>query len=335
MSKQVDLIEFIESNEHNMNTKQKFDYCTNNNRSFLTELLYLSEKKFPISIPRYFDVLDKIILVIDKKIFDSPSITQEEIINFVQEIEIYTMNNFSIKLKIKHHNIILSNEYKVILSFDLSNNVHYKNKNIGGIPLFLFDRNYVYFKMPIDFDEYFTKDLIRPYIGGKIIVQNFAKVNLKIIQNIIMLGEQKENVVKELKCSNENIQPNNYDSIGLLNYLNVVSYKKKIINEKYIKWEFNLDQETTHLVFVIKNIYNIEQNYIRLSVEGYDIYDVEISPLYYKGYYVYKFNTNVLYDYTITLGVQILDNQLSDIDNITIEIYNVYDMVFGMFYTIA
>jgi hypothetical protein len=239
------------------------------------------------------------------------------------------------KIKIEDFNIEYEDKKLIIINFNFINFVKYKNKNIGGLPLFLFDFNQIILK--INFNKKFNFDYnesINVYIGGVMIVLEY--VNHKIqceefyekFKSVpkLLLNEKKE-IIKNLIFNNPNEQTDfenkKYLDKKLFNYLNLVLYKKSFFNDKII-YDLELEEETTYIVFKIK--YFLIKFVIRLN--GHDIFDADIYTLYSNGYFVYKLNSKITSDLKIKLIVYNNENlSIQEIDNILgIEIYNVYDI---------
>ena len=167
----MDIISYIKWNNYSLlNQENSFNFCRYNNDSYISEIIdyckiysnyyniYLDEY-YEYKVHRIFDIMDKIIILIKKK--DNKFNDIEDILNISLIVDGYI--NFN--LIIKEYNITYHDKELIIINFNLSNFVKYQDKNIGGLPLFLFDildtKIEIHLKNKLDYD-----DLIHVHIGG-------------------------------------------------------------------------------------------------------------------------------------------------------------------------
>lgn len=294
-------------------------------------------------IPRVFDILDKIIIILNNHKF----------LEFydIQYIEINIFGYKNLKLFIEDFNIIYQNDNITVLNFELLNLVKYFDTNIGGLPLFLFD----YYHCPLKLLVNLKNKKEQPYelcscslnflqvcVGGNTIISEYLHKHYDIKKNLMynlipkLQTNQKHKIINELIFFNPNEKINfenkNRTHDNILNYRNVISYKKIYEFDDYdinMRYDLELEQETTHLIFRM-NLTFIDNNmYLRIRMDDYDIFDSDIYTLYYKGYFIFKFNTKIL-DSKISLYISNShkNNSVEDIDNkLNLELFNVYDII--------
>ena len=328
----ISYINYSSTNLLNFNQAQFKKYIISNNGSNISELLGdLDNGKKTCNkylIYRIFDILNKILIIIKNE--DNKIINRHDISGINLIIDDF-MNFY---FKIEDFNIEYEDKKLIVINFNFVNFIKYKNKNIGGLPLFLFDFNQVILK--INFNKKFNFDYnesINVYIGGIMIVLEYVNniqcekfyEKFKSVPKLL-LNEKKE-IIKNLTFNNPNektdFENKKYLDKKLLNYLNLVLYKKSFFNDKII-YDLELEEETTYIVFKIKYFL------IRFVIRLYecDIFDADIFTLYSNGYFVYKLNSKITSDSKIKLIVYNNDNlSIQEIDNkLEIEIYNVYDI---------
>jgi hypothetical protein len=343
-------------NDKLFNQEQLEKFMLVNNNSYVYRLIYEDNKYSnnstyikKITIHRFFDIMDKIIFVIKNNENESINIFDLSVIMI--EIDSYTKFN----LTIEKDNIVYNDQNILIINFNLKNIVKCQNKNIGGIPLFLFDENeiklIINFKKKINFD--FDK-ILNVYIGGFIVLGSYL-INTRVMTNnkiskLILTCDEKKKIMNKLEFYPDSVILKNDNNI-ILQHLNLVSYNK-IICKNCIKYNLELEQETSYLIFnmCLDTIHKIKNFIIRLN-DNY-IFDSDIYTLYSDGYFIFRFNSRLLENSKITLLLLINEtdtnqtntnqtdtnqtntnqtdtNQiLQEFDTLLqLQIYNVYDLI--------
>ena len=310
-----------------------------NNTSYIIKI-YANEIKYSSTLyylSRYFDVLDKIIIIIKKN--------NDEIIDIKSILNINLIINYkTFIMKIEDYNINYQDDKLIIINFNLNNFIKFDNIDIGGLPLFLFDQMVkiiINFKKKMfNFDEkmFNFNEKINMYIGGFMIISNFIKkMNITLPEEIfnkienLSLGNKKE-VFENLKFYDPNDKSNyeikKYLDSKLLDYLNLILYNKNILYNQII-YNLELEQETSHLVFTLNYEVIDKINFI-IRINDNDIFNEDIYTLYYEGYFIFKFNSKILSDLKIKLIIlKKLDANISiqEIDNnIEMKIFNILDI---------
>lgn len=342
----INLIDYINSSKNYkiyLNDDEIFDYCIMNSQMHQIEIAYSNFKDniFEYLIVRYADILNGITVIIDNC----------ESINILTDISffLYIPCQNKIHLKIEKHNcIFLEEKKKIIIHFYFDNVIKYDNENIGGIPLFLYSYESTVFYIHINTHKLTNIcDDLHVYSSWTCVLSSYIKINnIKIneltdICDLYTTNEKRIMSIQNLKFSDFNNKLNYemkekyYDK--LLNYLNIVMYKKNLfgneknlINNGILKYEFELDTEIIYIVF--KFNYKIVLPDISIRLNGYDIFDADIFTIYHNGYFFFKFNRKFVKKNKIQIIVNNRDEQHSTLtdedfdDLLGMEIFEIYDL---------
>jgi hypothetical protein len=272
-----------------------------------------------------FDILDEIKILIKKKN------------NFNLEIIEYVVIDFKIfnsVYKIEKHNIFFSDDNIVIIKFNLKKSTYYKNKNVGGIPIFILFEHYFErdFKINIVY-KYNSKEYIDKYIekidfilGGYMILPRYIKNRYYYNKYLNLLPElmNRDDILSNLVFSNYN-ENAEFDN-KMLNFLNILLYKKTIC-ENDLFFDLYLEKETEYLLIKINKELN---HYLHLEIwiDNRGIFLDNINVLSNNnGYYVYKFNSKLFCINNVLRlkfnSIEINGDELND--KYSFEFFNVYD----------
>jgi hypothetical protein len=317
----MDLFSYIKWNEINDNAIIK-DFMISDNRAKSISLVKYD--KYSTTIPYHIDIMNEIKISIWKNNdFDL------EIIDCII-LDLKILLNGKIIYKIEKHNIVYSSNDIIIIKFSLKNSIYYNGKNIGGLPFFLLkdSRPQINIIFKNNNDGY-TKKFIKEIafsIGGINVLPSFIKLTQKLhnyqLPNLI----NETDILKNLVFSNSNEKDLYEIENNILNFLNVLMYKKEMISSNKIMFELYLEKETKYIVIKINKKLD-EKTILSIRCDGYDYFYDNICLLYNNGYYIYEFNSKLLCmndNFKLIFdSIEITEGEFNN--DYLFEFFNVYD----------